>query len=71
MCSVGVWVCVSGVAEVEGVERIIAGVWCTMCVGVCWKWVRGSTYQGRWVGNKFMCDVGKHNDEVNEQKSKT
>ena len=35
LCNIGLRVCVSGWAEVEGVERIMAGVWCAVCVGVC------------------------------------
>ena len=47
LCNIGVWVCVSGVAEVEGVERIMAGVWCAMRVGVCVEVGQGTNVPGQ------------------------
>lgn len=38
LCHIGLRVCVSGWAEVDGVERIVARVWCAVCVCVC-VWV--------------------------------
>ena len=70
-CSVGVRVCVSGGAEVEKGSNVLWQECGVQCVWVCaWRWVRGPTYQGRWVGNRCMGGVGRHKDEVNEQKSK-